>query len=60
MFIKVLQTIITQEVEPKCPYKLEPNVNNAIKTEHKRELLPNTEQSEYDVLYGDELSGPPK
>tara|TARA_B100000929_G_C15163704_1_gene302618 strand:- start:184 stop:366 length:183 start_codon:yes stop_codon:yes gene_type:complete len=58
MFIKVLQTIVTQEVEPKCPYKLEPNLNNAIKTEHKRELLPNTEQSKYDVLYGDELPGP--
>ena len=57
MFIKVLQTIVTQEVEPKCPYKLEPNLNNAIKTEHKRELLPNTEQSKYDVLYGDELPG---
>ena len=60
MFIKVLQTIVTQEVAPKCPYKLEPAENDAIKTEHKRELLPNAEQSEYDVLYGDELSRPPE
>ena len=58
MFLKVLQTIVTQEVAPKCPYKLEPKVNDAIKTEHKRELLYNSEQPKYDVLYGDELSGP--
>tara|TARA_B100001245_G_C22645854_1_gene317345 strand:+ start:410 stop:592 length:183 start_codon:yes stop_codon:yes gene_type:complete len=55
MFLKVLQTIVTQEVAPKCPYKLEPAENDAIKTEHKRELLSDIEQSKYDVLYGDEL-----
>jgi hypothetical protein len=58
MFLKVISTIVTQEVEPKCPDKLEPRVNDAIKTEHKRVLLSDIEQSEYDVLYGDKLSRP--
>ena len=56
MFIKVVQTVITQEVSPECPYKLEPKVNNA-SDESKREPVSETEQSEYDVLYGDELPG---
>jgi hypothetical protein len=59
MFIKVVETIVTQEVEPKCPYKLEPKVDYATETKSERKLLSNAEQSEYDVLYGDPLQQQP-
>ena len=59
MFLKVVDTIVTKEVAPECPYKLEPKINDA-KTESKRKSLSETEQSEYDVLYGDSLSGQAK
>ena len=49
MFLKVVDTVITQEIEPK-------QVKNAKATD--RELLPEAEQSEYDVLYGDSLQRP--
>lgn len=54
MFIKVVETIITQEVKPKCPYKVEPRIYD-VKTVNKRESLSQPEQPKYDVLYGDPL-----
>jgi hypothetical protein len=59
MFIKVVSTVITQEIEPQVPYKVEPgklnNETNVSDTRPSRELLSRTEQSEYDVLYGKSL-----
>ena len=49
-FIKVVDSIVTQEIEPK-------QVKEDDK-EAKGELLSKTEQSEYDVLYGDSLQRP--
>ena len=53
MFIKVVDTVITQEIEP----KLHPLKEDDGKTTD-RKLLPKIEQSEYDVLYGDSLQRP--
>jgi len=57
MFLKVISTEITQEIKPKCPYKVEPVIKNNDETSTRpdRELLSATEQSEYDVLYGGPL-----
>ena len=56
MFLKVISTEITQEIKPKCPYKVEPVIKNDEKSPRPdRELLSATEQSEYDVLYGGPL-----
>mgnify|MGYP003961479087 FL=1 len=56
MFLKVISTEITQEIEPKCPYKVEPVIKNDEDVARtNRKLLSDTEQSEYDVLYGGPL-----
>lgn len=57
MFLKVISTEITQEIEPKCPYKVEPVIKNDDEdvARTNRKLLSDTEQSEYDVLYGGPL-----
>ena len=49
-FIRVVDTVITQEIIPK--------VQKEDDKEAKGELLSKTEQSEYDVLYGDSLQRP--
>jgi|TARA_B100000959_G_scaffold177489_1_gene185684 hypothetical protein len=51
MFLKVVDTIVTQEIEPK-----QVKEDDAKTTD--RELLSQVEQSEYDVLYGDSLQRP--
>jgi len=56
MFLKVISTEITQEIEPKCPYKVEPVKNDDEDvTRTNRKLLSDPKQSEYDVLYGGPL-----
>ena len=51
MFIKVVDTVITQEIEPKQVKEYDAKTTD-------RELLSQVEQSEYDVLYGDSLQRP--
>ena len=56
MFLKVVSTTITKEIEPKCPYKIEPIVENDEDVARtNRKLLSDAKQSEYDVLYGGPL-----
>ena len=52
MFLKVVDTVITQEIEPKQVKEDDGKTTD-------RELLSEVEQSEYDVLYGDSLQRPP-
>ena len=51
MFIKVVDTVITQEIEPKQVKENDKATN--------RVVLSDVEQSKYDVLYGDSLQRPP-
>tara|TARA_B110000116_G_C16757653_1_gene546740 strand:- start:737 stop:916 length:180 start_codon:yes stop_codon:yes gene_type:complete len=53
-FIRVVDTVITQEIEPKEKPSGE---NNGKATDRK--LFSEVEQSKYDVLYGDSLQRPP-
>ena len=53
-FIRVVDTLITQEIEP----KEEPSVENNGKTTD-RKLFSEVKQSKYDVLYGYPLQRPP-
>ena len=60
-FIKVVDTVITQEIKPKVRNHQTVNIER-IKEDDKTakgELLSDIEQSEYDVLYGDALQRPP-
>ena len=52
-FIRVVDTLITQEIEP----KEEPSVENNGKTTD-RKLFSEVKQSKYDVLYGYPLQRP--
>jgi hypothetical protein len=52
-FIRVVDTLITQEIEP----KEEPSVENDNKATN-RIVFSEIEQSKYDVLYGDSLQRP--
>jgi len=51
MFIKVVDTIVSQE-------KVDESIDND--KESERNILSEIEQSEYDVLYGDQLSEQPE
>tara|TARA_Y100001949_G_C15901588_1_gene292779 strand:- start:58 stop:249 length:192 start_codon:yes stop_codon:yes gene_type:complete len=58
-FIKVVDTVITQEIKPKVRNHQIVNIES-IKDDDKTakgKLLSDIEQSEYDVLYGDALQG---
>ena len=55
MFIKVVDTIVTQEIEP----EVKPPLKEYDAKTTDRELLSAIEQSEYAVLYGDSLQRPP-
>lgn len=48
MFLKVVDTVITQEIEPK---QVDGKTTDRV-------VLPGTEQSKYVVLYGDSLQRP--
>jgi hypothetical protein len=52
MFIKVVDSIVTQEIEPKekSPVENDKTTNRVVFSEVK--------QSKYDVLYGDSLQRP--
>lgn len=61
-FLKVVDTVITQEIKPKTTNTQNINLVAAIESlkedddkTAKGELLSDSEQSEYDVLYGDPL-----
>jgi hypothetical protein len=55
-FIKVVDTVITQEIKPKVRNHQIVNIERIDDDKTaKGELLSETEQSEYDVLYGDPL-----
>ena len=51
MFIKVVDTVITQEIEPKQVKENDGKATNRV-------VLSEVEQSKYDVLYGDSLQRP--
>jgi hypothetical protein len=51
MFIKVVDSIITQEIEPKQVKEDDGKTTNRV-------VLSEIEQSKYDVLYGDSLQRP--
>ena len=51
MFIKVVDSIITQEIEPKQVKENDGKATNRV-------VLSEVEQSKYDVLYGDTLQRP--
>ena len=60
-FIRVVDTVITREIKPKVKNHQIVNIER-IKDDDKTTkgvILSETEQSEYDVLYGDALQGPP-
>ena len=59
-FIKVVDTVITQEIKPTVKNHQVVKIESLKENDKtaKRELLSNTEQSEYDVLYGDSLQRP--
>ena len=55
-FIKVVDTVITQEIKPKVQNHQIVNIERIDDDKTaKGELLSEIEQSEYDVLYGDPL-----
>ena len=54
MFMKVVDTVITQEIEPKVKTLKENDVNKAT----DRIVFSEVKQSKYDVLYGDSLQRP--
>ena len=56
-FIRVVDTVITQEIKPKVRNHQIVNIESLKENDKtaKGELLSDTEQSEYDVLYGDPL-----
>ena len=57
-FIKVVDTVITQEIKPKVRNHQIVNIESVKEDDDKTakgELLSDSEQSEYDVLYGDPL-----
>ena len=56
-FIKVVDTVITQEIKPKVQNHQIVNIERIDDDDKtaKGKLLSETEQSEYDVLYGDPL-----
>ena len=57
-FIKVVDTVITQEIKPKVQNHQIVNIERIDDDKGaKGKLLSETEQSEYDVLYGDALQG---
>ena len=51
MFLKVVDSIVTQEIEPKQVKEDDGKTTNRV-------VLSEVEQSEYDVLYGDPLQRP--
>ena len=51
MFIKVVDSIVTQEIEPKQVKEDDGKTTNRV-------ILSEIEQSKYDVLYGDPLQRP--
>ena len=55
MFIKVVDTVITQEIEPKQVKTLKENDVNTT----DRDVFSEVKQSKYDVLYGYPLQRPP-
>ena len=52
MFIKVVDTVITQEIEPKQVKEDDGKTTDRI-------VFSEVKQSKYDVLYGDSLQRPP-
>ena len=56
-FIRVVDTVITQEIKPSVKNHQVVNIESFKENDKtaKRKLLSDTEQSEYDVLYGDPL-----
>ena len=52
MFIKVVDSIVTQEIEPKQVKENDGKATNRV-------VFSEIEQSKYDVLYGDILQRPP-
>jgi len=58
-FIKVVDTVITQEIKPKVQNHQTVHIERIENDKTaKGDILSDTEQSEYDVLYGDALQGP--
>jgi len=59
-FIKVVDTVITQEIKPKVQNHQIVNIERIDDDKTaKGKLLSEIGQSEYDVLYGDALQRPP-
>ena len=56
-YFRVVDTVITQEIKPTVKNHQVVKIESLKENDKtaKRELLSNTEQSEYDVLYGDPL-----